>query len=254
MDREAILKVENVSKYFGGVHAVEDISFVLYRGEGLGLVGDNGAGKSTLIKMIAGVLVPNRGNIYWHGRRLVDTSPKEVRELGIETIYQDLALADNLGVSANLFLGREMTRKLFGLVEILNQREMEREAREALKRLEIEIESMQTPVRDLSGGQRQSVAVGRALYWQARLLIMDEPTAALGVKERNNILRLIERLRGEEVSVILISHNLSDIFAVTDRIVVMRRGIKVCELITAETSEAEVVGLMIGSEDRTKSG
>lgn len=252
MEKEAILRVENVSKYFGGVHAVENFSFELYKGEVLGLVGDNGAGKSTLIKMIAGVLTPNQGNIYWQEKRLADSSPKDVRDLGIETIYQDLALADNLGVPANVFLGREMTKRLFGIVEVLNQKRMESEARETLKRLDIEVESMQTPVRDLSGGQRQSVAVGRALYWDARLLIMDEPTAALGVKERNNILNLIGLLKKEEVSVILISHNLSDIFAVTHRILVMRRGIRVCELTTATTSEAEVVRLMIGSEERMK--
>jgi simple sugar transport system ATP-binding protein len=199
--------------------------------------------------MISGVLTPNQGNIYWQGKMLGETSPKEVRDLGIETVYQDLALADNLEVPANLFLGKELTKRLLGLIEILDKRTMETEAREALKRLNIELESSRIPVRQLSGGQRQAVAIGRALYWNARLFIMDEPTAALGVKERNNILKLVKLLKGEGISVILISHNLSDIFAVTDRILIMRRGNRVCELETEKTDEAEVVRLMIGLEE-----
>ena len=248
--KEPILRVENVSKHFGGVHAVENVSFELFQGEVLGLVGDNGAGKSTLIKMISGVLTPNEGRIYWQGEAIVDSSPKGVRDLGIETIYQDLSLADNLGVPANLFLGREVIKRYFGILKVLNEKKMTHEARAELKVLNIRIDSMEIPVRNLSGGQRQSVAIGRALYWNARLLIMDEPTAALGVKERNNILRLIERLKSQGVSVILISHNLFDIFAVTDRILVLRRGTRASELITAKTTEAEVVRLMIGIEDR----
>lgn len=249
MEKEPILRVENVSKHFGGVHAVEDVSFELLKGEVLGLVGDNGAGKSTLIKMISGVLVPNQGSIYWHGKRLEENSPKAVRDLGIETVYQDLALADNLSVPANLFLGKELTKRLLGIIETLDKRAMENSAVDALGRLNIELNSVRVPVRELSGGQRQVVAIGRAVFWNAKLFIMDEPTAALGVKERNNILQLIKLLGKQGISVILISHNLSDIFAVTDRILVMRRGSKVRELVTAETSDTEVVRLIIGSEE-----
>jgi len=249
MQQDTLLKVENLSKNFGGVHAVESVSFQLDKGEVLGLVGDNGAGKSTLIKMIAGVLAQTQGTIYWQGRMLVQSSPREIRELGIETIYQDLALADNLGIPANLFLGKEITKKFFGIIQVLDKKTMEIKAGEVLDRLNIEVKSIRTPVRDLSGGQRQSVAIGRALYWNARLFIMDEPTAALGVKERNNILALVQLLKRQEVSVILISHNLSDIFAVTDRILVMRRGRKIAELSTAETNEEAVVKLMIGVDE-----
>ncbi len=249
MEREALLRVENLDKWFGGNHAVSDVSFSLYPGEVLGLLGDNGAGKSTLVKMISGVHAPSSGAIWWQGRRMEAASPREVRDLGIETIYQDLALADNLGVAANLFLGREIGARVLGFIEVLDDRRMEEQSRGLLERLRIEIPDLGTTVRELSGGQRQAVAIGRAVFWQARLLIMDEPTAALGVKERTNVLELIKRLKEREVSVILISHNLTDIFAVTDRLLVMRRGSKMGERITRETSEREVVQLMIGTPD-----
>ena len=247
--REAYLRVERLSKHFGGNHAVENVSFELRGGEVLGLVGDNGAGKSTLVKMISGVHAPTSGAIYWMGKKVEAASPREVRDLGIETIYQDLALADNLGVASNLFLGREIMRRLLGTVEVLDDRRMEAESRRLLDRLRIEIPDLGTTVRELSGGQRQSVAIGRAVFWQARLLIMDEPTAALGVKERTNVLQLIRSLKEREVSVILISHNLGDIFGATDRLLVMRRGVKVGELNTRDTSEREVVHLMIGGSE-----
>jgi simple sugar transport system ATP-binding protein len=247
MDREVILRVENLSKYFGGNHAVQDFSFELYKGEVVGLIGDNGAGKSTLIKMISGVYKPTHGSIFWMGEQLQETNPKEVRDRGIETIYQDLALADNLGIAPNLFLGREQMKRLLGIFKILDEPSMRSQAAEILKKLNIEVPSLKLSVRDLSGGQRQSVAIGRAIYWEAKLLIMDEPTAALGVMERNNILSLIKRLKEHEVSVILISHNLTDVFAVTDRLIVMRRGVKIRELRTADTTESEIVQLMIGS-------
>ncbi len=245
MDRQAILKVESICKYFGGTHAVQDVSFEIYPGEVVGLIGDNGAGKSTLIKMIAGVHRPTRGSIYWMGQKLEETNPREVRDRGIETIYQDLALADNLRVAPNLFLGREQMRKLLGVIEILDEKSMLSEAKEILSRLDIHIPDLTTTVRDLSGGQRQSIAIGKAIFWKAKLLIMDEPTAALGVIERTNILNLTKKLRDQGVSVILISHNLTDVFEVTDRLIVLRRGVKIRELLTHETSESELVQLMI---------
>jgi len=247
MDRQAILKVESICKYFGGIHAVQDVSFEIYPGEVVGLIGDNGAGKSTLIKMIAGVHRPTRGSIYWMGRKLEETNPRAVRDRGIETIYQDLALADNLRVSSNLFLGREQTKKLLGIIEILDEKSMLSQAKEILSRLDIHIPDLRTTVRDLSGGQRQSIAIGKAIFWKAKLLIMDEPTAALGVIERTKILNLTKKLRDQGVSVILISHNLTDVFEVTDRLIVLRRGVKIRELLTRETSESELVQLMIGS-------
>ena len=247
MNRQVILRAENLSKYFGGNHAVQDVSFEIYKGEVVGLIGDNGAGKSTLIKMISGVHKPTYGSIYWMGEKFEETNPREVRNRGIETIYQDLALADNLAVAANLFLGREQMKRLFGIIKILDEKAMHSRAEDILKRLNIEIPNLKATVRDLSGGQRQSVAIGRAIYWEAKLLIMDEPTAALGVKERINILNLINKLKEQEVSVILISHNLTDVFEVTDRLIVMRRGVKMRELLTRETTEGEIVQLMIGS-------
>jgi ABC-type sugar transport system ATPase subunit len=247
MDRQAILKLECICKYFGGNHAVEDVSFEVYPGEVVGLIGDNGAGKSTLIKMISGVYRPTHGSIYWMGQKLEETNPRVVRDRGIETIYQDLALADNLRVSSNLFLGRERMKRLLGIIEILDEKTMLARAAEILSRLDILIPDLRTTVRDLSGGQRQSIAIGKAIFWEAKLLIMDEPTAALGVGERTNILNLIKKLREQGVSVILISHNLTDVFAVTDRLVVLRRGVKIRELLTRETSESELVQLMIGS-------
>lgn len=244
-----MLKVVNLSKRFGGIHAVEKVSFELYKGEILGLVGDNGAGKSTLIKMISGVYIPDEGKIFWKGKKIEINSPRYARELGIETIYQDLSLADNLDVAANIFLGKEILKQFMGgFIGILDKKKMENESGSVLKQLDIEIDyrSMRDPVENLSGGQRQSVAIGKAIYWNAQLVIMDEPTAALGVKERGNALNLVKRLKEERVPVIFISHNLLDIFAVTDRILVMRRGIIAGEEITSEASEDRLVKLMIG--------
>lgn len=246
---DSILKVVNLFKYFGGVHAVENMSFELSEGEVLGLVGDNGAGKSTLIKMISGVYTPDKGEMFWKGKRIEINSPKYARELGIETIYQDLSLADNLDVGANIFLGKEILKRFMGgFISILDEKRMEKESELVLKQLGIEIDSisMRNPVENLSGGQRQSVAIGKTIYWNAQLVIMDEPTAALGVKERNNVLNLVKRSKEKGISIIFISHNLLDIFAVTDRILVMRRGIIAGEEITSEASEDRLVKLMIG--------
>ena len=248
MDREVILRVENVSKNFGGVQAVQRVSFDVHKGEVVGLLGDNGAGKSTVIKMIAGVLRPTQGSISLLGERVDSTSPREVRERGIETIYQDLALADNLGITANIFLGREYRKKILGIT-FLDERRMREQTEQILERLKITLPSPRAQVRDLSGGQRQSVAIGRAVFWKAKLVILDEPTAALGVKERANVLELIKSLKTQDVAVILISHNLTDVFEVTDRLVVMRRGEKIRELNTRESTEHQIVHLMIGSEN-----
>jgi ABC-type sugar transport system ATPase subunit len=245
---DPILSVRNVSKSFGGVHAVRDVSLDLQAGEVLALAGDNGAGKSTLIKMIAGVHQPDSGEITYQGRPITLKTPREVREMGIETIYQDLALADNLDVGINLFLGRELNRRVLGVLPVVDRQRMQEEARRVLKELGITLHNLSQPVRNLSGGQRQAIAISRAIYWNARVLIMDEPTAALGVPEQREVMALIRRLKQQGVGIILISHNLIDIFSVSDRIVVLERGRKAGERHAAETNDDEVVKLMMGAQ------
>ncbi len=245
--RDPVLSVQGISKRFGGVHALENVSFDLFPGEVLALAGDNGAGKSTLIKAISGVHRPDDGQVLYKGTPVAFENPREARDLGIETIYQDLALADNLDVGANVFLGREPMRKAFGVLPVLDRRLMRQQAREAIETLDIEIKKLNVPVRTLSGGQRQAVAIGRAIFWKAEILIMDEPTAALGVPEQRKVRALVESLKTSNVSVIFISHNLSDIFAVSDRIIVLRRGILVGERRTSETDGDEIVKLMVGA-------
>jgi ABC-type sugar transport system ATPase subunit len=241
-----MLEVRHASKLFGGVHALEDVSFTLSAGEVVALAGDNGAGKSTLIKIIAGVHRASAGEVLFNGKPTRFASPRDARDAGIETIYQDLALAENLDVPANIFLGRELITKRFGLFPVLDRPRMRGAAETALHALEIHT-SLDRPVRDLSGGQRQAVAIGRAIYWNARLLIMDEPTAALGVPEQRKVIELIHRLRAHGVGVLFISHNLGDIFAVSDRIIVLRRGIKAGERLVGETNGDEIVRLMVGA-------
>lgn len=245
-----ILSVRGISKRFGGVQALQGVGFDLQPGEVLALAGDNGAGKSTLIKCISGVHQPDEGAVFYKDDPVSMANPREARRLGIETIYQDLALADNLDVGANVFLGREPTRRFFGLLPAIDRRRMRDAALEVLQTLEIEIPpgKLTRPVRTLSGGQRQAVAISRAIYWQAEVLIMDEPTAALGVPEQRKVRELIERLKTQRVAVIFISHNLQDIFAVSDRILVLRRGQTVGERRIDQTDHDEVVKLMVGAD------
>lgn len=248
-DAAPILEGRHLSKHFGGVHALEDVSFELYPGEVLALAGDNGAGKSTLIKTVAGVHAADEGEVRFEGRRVAFSDPREARNAGIETIYQDLALADNLDVGANVFLGREPSRRLFGFLPAIDRRKMRSESRGVLDLLDIEIsdEALRRPVHSLSGGQRQAVAIGRAIFWNATILIMDEPTAALGVPEQRKVISLIKRLKEQKVAVIFISHNLADIFAVADRILVLRRGRVAGVRRAAETDDDEIVKLMVGA-------
>jgi simple sugar transport system ATP-binding protein len=240
-----ILEATGLNKRFGGIQAVRDVSLHVMPGEVVALAGDNGAGKSTVIKMISGVYKPDGGEVRYQGERVDQLTPREIRDRGIETIYQDLALADNLDAGTNLFLGREKLRHFLGL-PFLDRRTMRSEAEKALKALGIVVRDLGAPVRTLSGGQRQALAIGRAVYWQARLLIMDEPTAALGVPEQREVLALIHRLKESGVGIIFISHNLHDIFAVSDRIVVLERGRKAGERLAKETDGDEVVKLMMG--------
>ncbi len=241
-----VLEVKSVSKRFGGVQALDNVSIHLNEGEVLALAGDNGAGKSTLIKVVSGVYHPDDGNIFFNNENIQLDNPRFAREKGIETIYQDLALADNLNVGANIFLGREPMKNKLG-VPVIDRELMLSESKKVLKNLEINIpeSSLEEPVGKLSGGQRQAVAIGRALYWNAKLLIMDEPTAALGVPEQRNVMDLIKKLKEQKVSIIFISHNLTDIFKASDRIVVLRRGIKAGERLIKETNSDEIVKLMV---------
>src|SRR5258708_4206361 len=245
---QPILQVKDLYKRFGGLVAVDHVSLDIHPGEVVGLLGDNGAGKSTLIKMISGAYKPDGGQILLDGEGVSFSTPLEARRRGIETIYQDLALCENLDASANIFLGRERMRHQLGIFRVLNRPYMLRESRQVLDQLDIRIPELRSPIRQLSGGQRQAVSIARAVYWKARLMIMDEPTAALGVPEQLKVLELIRTLRNQGVPVILISHNMQDVFAVADRAIVMRRGSKAGEVRIGETNENEVVGLMVGAE------
>jgi len=241
-----LLEVRNLSKNFGAVHALSDFSMVVKAGEVVAIAGDNGAGKSTLIKAVAGVYPPSSGEILLDGKQMHFSSPQNARESGIETIYQDLALADNLSIGANIFLGREPMRKAFGFLPVLDRESMAEAARKTMATLDFHVTRMDAPLSNFSGGQRQAVAIGRAVYWDAKILIMDEPTAALGVPEQRKVVALIHQLRKQGRGVIFISHNLQDIFAVADRIIVLRRGVEVGERMITDTSHDEVVRLMIG--------
>ena len=245
---EPLFRALELTKRFGGLTAVDKASIEIFPGEVVGLVGDNGAGKSTFIKMVSGAYRPDGGELYFDGKKVEFAGPRAARELGIETIYQDLALAENLDVGSNIFLGREIKNRYLGLVSTLDRRKMQDESAKVLSRLEIHIPSLAQQIRNLSGGQRQTVAIARSIYWNAKLMIMDEPTAALGVSEQRKVLTLVRTLAGQDVPVIIISHNMQDVFAVADRIVVMRRGKKVGERIAAQTTPDEIVSLMVGAE------
>jgi ABC-type sugar transport system ATPase subunit len=251
---DPVLSIRRLTKRFGGLTAVNEVSLDVNAGEVVALLGDNGAGKSTLIKCVSGVHQADEGEIYFEGRPSVFAKPIDARRVGIETIYQDLALANNLDVPANIFLGREAKKSyLLGLVKTLDEKLMLREAAAGLEALDIQFPSLTQPIESLSGGQRQAVAIARAIYWDARLMIMDEPTNNLGVPEQHKVLELIGTLRQQGVPVILITHTLPDVFAVADRIIVMHRGRKVTEKRTAETNAQELVQYMVGALDDTAS-
>jgi ABC-type sugar transport system ATPase subunit len=247
---EPLLSIRGLTKIFGGLVAVDNVSFDVARGEVVGLLGDNGAGKSTLIKCISGVHASEEGEILFDGAPVAFASPMDARRAGIETIYQDLALANNLDVGANIFLGREVkTRRLGGLIQTLDDRHMREQSRQTLDSLQIRFPTLTEPIEKLSGGQRQAVAIARAVYWEARLMIMDEPTNNLGVPEQHKVLELIRTLKDRGVPVILITHVMPDAFAVTDRVVVMHRGRKVAVKTTARTSAEELVQYMVGARN-----
>jgi ABC-type sugar transport system ATPase subunit len=243
------LELRGISKRFDAVQALLGVDLTVEAREVLALVGDNGAGKSTLIKIISGVHPPDGGEIWLDGRRVHIDSPEVAKGLGIETVYQDLALFEHADVSANLFAGREMTRRLLGILPILDRGRMRNFARETLARLRIQIPGIDRSMKLLSGGQRQSVAIGRAIAFGTKLVIMDEPTAALGAVESAKALDLVRGLKARGVTVIVVSHNLQHVFSVADRIAVLRRGQMVGIVRPAETSGEVVVRMIVGADE-----
>ncbi len=241
--RTPILELRGISKRFGAVQALSDVNFEVYPGEVMGLVGDNGAGKSTLIKCVAGIHPIDAGEIWFEGRRVNIQNPRDAAELGIQTVYQDLALCDNLDVVSNLFLGREQTGRLS-----LDEVSMEKRSIEVLRTLSISIPSVRTIIASLSGGQRQSVAISRSVMWNSKLVILDEPTAALGVVQSHQVLQLIKNLRQQGLAVIVISHNLADIFEVVDRISVLLLGRNNGVFDLHGTSQEQIVAAITGAE------
>jgi ABC-type sugar transport system ATPase subunit len=240
------LKLTGITKRWGALVALDNIDLEIRRGEVLGLLGDNGAGKTTLIKIISGVFLATSGSIECCGQPVRITSPDKAHELGIETVFQDLALLPNLAVADNFFIGRERTFDLIpGLIRVLKSREMAREAAKTLMRLDIHIPSLKVNVDSLSGGQRQAIAIARAIGWKANLVILDEPTAALSVPEQNKVLELTRQLASQGAAVVYITHNMDDVMRVTDRIAILYRGRKADEMRTSETTQHEIVHVIM---------
>ncbi len=244
-----LVRMRGIEKNFGAVRALRGADLDLWPSEVLGLVGDNAAGKSTLMKILTGVHRPDSGEVFFEGKPVSFSSPQDSRALGIEMIYQNLALAQNLDVVANVFLGRERMRTVIpGLISWLDEARMELDTRNLLERLRINIASVRTNVERMSGGQQQAVAIARAVAFEARVVIMDEPTASLAVKEVGKVLDLIGQLRESGVSVILISHRLQDVFTVCDRVMVLRSGERVAERTIADITMDETVKYIVGAE------
>ena len=238
-----LIETRGISKSFGGIHALENVSVDLMPGEVLALLGHNGAGKSTLIKMLSGAYTPDSGQVLMNGQEVQLSSPRAAQLLGIETIYQNLALADNLDVAANIFLGRELLRG-----GRLDEDTMEEEARKVLDRLKVNLPDLKKPVFNLSGGQRQCIAISRAIYFKARVLIMDEPTAALGPQETAQVNELIGSLKQEGVGIFLISHDMHDVFDLADRLTVMKNGRVVGSSPTRDITQDEVLEMIIAGK------
>jgi D-xylose transport system ATP-binding protein len=241
---EPRLRLRGISKSFGAVRALSKVDFEVYAGEVVGLVGDNGAGKSTLIKVISGVAPADEGEIFVEGQKVSIPNPQAANRLGIETVYQDLALCDNLDVVANLFLGHEEVSFLRSLDEV----DMEKQGLQVLHSLEVKIPSVRSVVATLSGGQRQSVAVAKSILRQASVVLLDEPTAALGVVQTRQVLHLIRRLREQGLAVVVISHNLADVFEVVDRVIVLRLGKRVGTFDIKTTTPEQIVAAITGAE------
>ena len=243
---DIILETRGLTKHYGGVQALEDANFTLRAGEHVAVVGDNGAGKSTFVRQITAVEQKSAGQIYFHGREVAFKAPLEAREAGIETVFQTLALADDLDVPSNLFLGRELFRLNLGPFSILDRKAMRERTLEALKTTAVKIPNVDNPIRNMSGGQRQCVSIARTAAFASKLVIMDEPTAALGVQETAQVENIIRGLKARGVPLILISHNLRQVFDLVDRIVVFRRGRIVANLKRHETDGNDIVSYITG--------
>ena len=244
-----LLEMRNIGMHFGAVEALKNLDLELHEGEVLGLMGDNGAGKSTIVKIIAGNLSPSSGELLIDGQVKAFSNPSDARSNGIEVVYQDLALCNNLTAAENVFLGREIVRRLGALPVAVDFHAMRKRAGELFQELESDTRASQI-VNSMSGGQRQAVAIARTRLNDSRAVLMDEPTAAISVRQVEQVLKLIRRLRDQGVSILLVSHRMPDVFAVADRVVVLRRGIKVADRPTSETSPEEVTGLITGAIER----
>ncbi len=247
---EPVLRVRNVSKRFGAVTALDGVSIDFHIGETVGVVGDNGAGKSTLLKVMTGVHRPDGGSLEVEGKEVTFDAPGVARANGIEAVYQDLALVDDMNVAENMFLGREIRAGGIGrTLGIVNRKAMRRQAADAIANLRVPIPHIdETLVRRMSGGQRQGVAIARSIMWGRKVLLLDEPTAALGVKQQDEVERMIQELRGKSLAMMIIAHNMPLVFRLTDRIIVLRHGRVVAALATAETSPEEVVTYITGAK------
>ena len=247
-----VVEMRNIKKNFGAVQALRGVDLALHHNEVLGLVGDNAAGKSTLMKVLSGAYIPDEGEIYLEGKKAHLSSPMDARRQGIEMVYQDYALANNLDVAANVFLGREVVRLRLGPIGVMDYRHMEQETKNLLNRLKIDILSVRQKVEGLSGGQRQAVAIARSTAFDAKVIIMDEPTAALSVAAIAKVLDLVRELKAQGSSIIVISHRLEDIYQVSDRMIVLRQGRKVSDTpVEGDIHEfrERVVAYMIGARD-----
>jgi len=241
---QSMIKCEKMNKWYGGIHALKDVSLDIKKGESVGLVGDNGAGKSTFIKILSGVHKQDSGNFYFDGKLTHIKNAKDSMRLGIETIYQDSALAPTLSIARNLFVGREPTNYNIGSFGFMDRSKMATEALEAIKRVELDLRSADDLVETLSGGERQGVVIARALYFRTKVLIMDEPTNHLSVKETAKVLNWIEKLKSEGTTCIFITHNLHHVYPVSDRLIVFARGEKIADVYKKDTSIEELTRMI----------
>jgi simple sugar transport system ATP-binding protein len=245
--KKIVLEAKNISKYFGTITALENVNLTVREGECLGVVGDNGAGKTTLMKVLSGLYKPSIGSLFFEGNKEILNSPKDSQNLGLEMVYQDLALAGNLPIGENIFLGREPTKN-FGFLKLLDYKKIKNLSEAHLDKLKIHVKSASLMVEDLSGGQRQAIAIARATAFNSKIVIMDEPTAALAIKEVGKVLDLINNLKRIGVSVIIISHRMDDIFAVCDRVMAIFQGTNFAESELSKTTRDEVIGWIMGKK------
>jgi D-xylose transport system ATP-binding protein len=243
-----LLSVREITKYFGGIRALNKVSLDVHEGEVVALLGDNGAGKSTLIKILAGAHGPDEGEVRLDGKTMLFHGPRDAMEAGIHTVFQELSLCDNLDVSSNLFLGKELESKLFGFVPYFDHSRMNQQAKALLQELAVDIPRVDRRVKELSGGQRQALAISKAVREKSRLLIMDEPTAALGVAQTERVLSLVENLKRRNLAVIYVSHNLHDVLEVSDRCIVLKNGRIVAELTTRDSDKEQLTNVILTGE------